>query len=170
MSKDCERERNMNMFPTVQNPRIADDNYIDTAERYEYQYPIIKRFLENKINEWNIGDFLYEQGAQNIVLYAITEFTEFVVDDLKRCERPIRISAICDKNNQKYMYGFQQHEVIGIDKLVAGYHAKKFDKILICSIFHVNKIFSDLMGRNIKQKDMISVSAAIFNGRGKSKC
>lgn len=164
MSKVCKRERKMNVFPTVQEPVFRDADYINTAERYQYQYPIIMRYLKNKINEWNIGDFLYEQGAQKIVLYAITEFTELVVEDLKRCKKPIKIAAICDKNKQKYIEGFQQYEVIGIDELMDGYESKKFDKILICSIFHVNEIFDDLMERKIELEDMISVNAAIFNG------
>jgi hypothetical protein len=170
MSKDCKCERKMNMFPTVQEPIISDDNYIDTVERYQYQYPIIMRYLKNKINDWNVGDFLYEQGAHKLVLYAITEFTELVIEDLKRCEKPIKIASICDKNNQKYIDGFQKYKVIGIDELVAGYESKKFDKILICSIFHANEIFTGLMERKIKLEDMISVSTAIFNGRENNKC
>jgi hypothetical protein len=170
MIKDYKSERKMNMFPTVQEPIKRNDKYIDTVERYEYQYPIIMRYLKNKINDWNIGDFLYEQGAQKIVLYAITEFTELVIEDLNRCEKPIKIEAICDKNKQKYIDGFQQYEVIGIDELVERYESKKFDKILICSIFHSNEIFADLMKLKINLEDMIAVNAAIFNGRGSHKC
>ncbi|TCL58122.1 hypothetical protein EDD76_107238 [Kineothrix alysoides] len=169
MNNDCEREKT-NMFPKIQEPIFKDNNYIDIAERYQYQYPIIMKYLKNKIDGWNIGDFLYEQGAQKIALYAITEFTELVAEDLEKCDKSIKIVAICDKNNQNHRNGFHQNEVIGIDKLVEEYESKKIDKILICSIFHANEIFYDLMERKIKLEDMITVSTAIFNGGGECKC
>lgn len=155
----------MIMFPTIQEPIFSKDKYINTAERYQYQYPIIMRYLKNKINNWNIGDFLHEQGAYKVVLYAITEFTELVIDDLNRCENPMQIASICDKNNKKYIDGFHQFKVIGINELVAGYKTNEFDKILVCSIFHANEIYTDLMEREIKLEDIISINTAIFNGR-----
>lgn len=163
MKKEYEMYTSLDIFPKVREIKCSPD-YIGKEERYQFQYPIIMRYLKNKISGWNIGDFLYEIGIQKVALYAITEFTELVINDLERCSKPIEVMLICDKNSKKYEEGYLEYEVTGIDNLLAYYKSKKIDKVLICSIFHVNEIFSDLMERGIRLDDMLSVNSAIVNG------
>lgn len=163
MKEEYGMNTSLDKFPKVREV-LCPPGYIGKEERYQYQYPIIMRYLNNKINGWNVGDFLYEIGGRTVALYAITEFTELVINDLKRCDKPIEVVSICDKNSKKYEDGFHEYEVTDMDNLLALYQSKRVDKILICSIFHVNEIYADLMERGIGLNDLISVNSAIFNG------
>lgn len=159
-------EKELRMFPEI---REVTGSPADRNERYAYQCPIVMKYLKNKLNGWNIGVFLQEIRVKKVALYAVTEFTEYVVRDLesfknlKIKEATIDIVCICDRNYSKYKMGFHGCDVIGVDELTDAYKANKIDKILICSVFHVNEIFQDLMHRGVPLEDLISVTSAIFS-------
>lgn len=152
------------VFPTKIKERKS--GVIEREERFEYQYPIIMKYLKNKISGLNIGDFFKRIEGKNFAIYAITEFTELVCDDLKLYDDSIRLVYICDRNYQKFCKGYKDYQVVGIDNLVNDYNAGKIDKVLICNIFHANEIFDDLQSRGIALKDLVSVNSAIFNMKG----
>lgn len=162
MDRGCVEDKVPNMFPEVKGV-VCSARSIDTDERHQYYYPIIMRYLKNKILGWNVGDFLYEQGVHNFALYAITEITRVVIMDLEKCNKPVKLNVICDKNYKKYSEGFFQHEVISITDLIDLYKMKKIDKIIICSIFYMNEIFGELMNGGVELEDVISINSAIFN-------
>lgn len=153
-----------NVFPTKIMER--KNGVIAREERFEYQYPIILKYLKNKISGLNIGDFFDKIEGKNFAIYAITEFTDLVCDDLKSYDDSIKLVYICDRNYQKFCKGYKGYQVVGIDKMVKDYNARKIDKVLICNIFHANEIFEDLQNRGIALRDLVSINSAIFNMRG----
>lgn len=149
------------IFPTVQEV-INKPNYVDVNERYQYQYPIIMRYLKNKIRGWGIGDFFEKNRVKKIVLYAVTEFTELVCDDLKNGDAFAELTYICDKNYMKFSEGYKGHQVVGIEKLLEDYEADEIEQIVVCSIFHANEIFEELLQRGIRLDDLVSINNIIF--------
>lgn len=135
--------------------------YIDKTSRFIYQYPLVMEYLNRKISGWNLGDFMYDIGAKNIALYALTEFTEIAITDIKRSTKHIQIRCIGDKKIQSAGSMVDDIEVISKEMLVKEYLNGTLDKILICSVFHANEIFNELMEEGIELDDLISITAAV---------
>lgn len=151
------------MFPEIQNV-ISKSDYINQEEKKLYQYPIIKRYLEKKINGWSISDFFARNGIEKIVLYAISEFTELVCNDIYSNKNFQDIIYICDKNYTKYLKGYKGFSVVGVDKLIEDYQDNRIDKIIICSIYSSNEIFDNLLEKGVELNDLITLNYIIFEG------
>jgi len=150
------------ILPMVEIPK-RDDNYVSKEERYQFQYPIIMKYLKKKVSGWNVADCLANMGGKKIAIYAITEFAELVCEDLKQNDKQVEIVCICDRNYTKFEGGYCGKEVIGPQEMIERYHKKEMDKILVCSIFHVNEIINELLGRGVELDDVISITTAIYN-------
>ena len=150
------------LYPSVHEV-IYKPDYIMLNERYQYQYPIIMQYLKNKIQGWGIDRFFIETGVKRVAFYAITEFTELACDDLQNKPSFIELAYICDKNYQKFAMGYKGYQVVGIEKLVKDYHAGIIDQIVVCSIFHINEIFEELLKRGVRLDNLISIINIIFS-------
>lgn len=150
-----------------ENPRVRNvvDGYCssDKTERYSYQCPVVMRYLENVLKGWSISRFFENIAAEKIVLYSVTEFTEYVaMDVLKNEAGKSEIVFVSDRNPGAYPLGLHGIPVVGIAELTEAYFAGKVDKILICNLFHSDRIFEDLMQRGILQEDLISIVSAVY--------
>ena len=108
--------------------------------------------------------FLNAIGLQKIALYAITEFTDLVYNDLFNSSSEIQIVYICDKNYRKFPNGFHLEKVIGIEELLKQYKDGKIDGVLNCSIFHENEVFRELISQGIQPKHIVSIVDCIYWG------
>lgn len=158
----CVVSKEVVIFPKVKEV-VENPTIVDKYERAQYQYSIVMRYLRNKIAGWKITDFLRGIETTNLAIYAITEFTDLICEDMQNEPNSECVKYICDKNADKYGNGYGKYAVVNIDRLIADYKQKKIDKVLICSIFHVNEIFEELINRGIALEDLISVTNAIFS-------
>ncbi len=149
-------------FPSI-NPNWVKQGIMTDIERNKYLYPIMFRFLKNKTSGWNIAEFFTYIQKNDIAVYAITEMTELLVDDIRNSGSELNISYICDRRYNKYSDGYKGIEVISMDKLISEYKRGAFSQIVICSVFHVNEIFRDLMKAGVAQKDIVSITDIIFS-------
>lgn len=150
------------MFPEVKK-YTNTYNGADRNERYCYQAPIVMRYLENKLRDWNISDFFDEVGAKRVALYAITEFTEYVLLDLAQTKDMEKVVCIGDKAYEKYRAGFKAVSVVSPEKVTSCYMQGEVDKIIICSVSHANAIFDDFIKQGVAPGDIITVTSAIFS-------
>lgn len=140
--------------------------YIDINSRFIYQYPLVREYLNKKINGWNLGDFMYDLGAKNIALYALTEFAKLAITDIKHSTKHVQIRFISDKKIQSAGSKIDDIEIISKEMLVKEYMNGNLDKILICSVFYANEIFNELLEEGIKLDDLISITAAVCSPDG----
>lgn len=150
------------MFPKVKKV-ITKYNSADRDERYRYQCPIVMRYLENKLQGWNIGIFFEQIKARKIALYAVTEFTEYVLRDLQVSASKVDVICIGDRNYSRFPQGVYGKKVVSVEEIFERYRLGGIDKIVICSLFHENIILEDFMKRGVRQEDLIPVTSAIFS-------
>lgn len=152
-------------FPPVipWEPDPYPPGYIVPEEWYSHQYPIIKKFFQKKMDGWNLGDFLLELGCKNVVLYAMTDFLDLAARDLMHSTPNIYLKYFACNDAYRYPDGYLAREVCDIEKLAEDYKSGGVDKIVVCSIFHANEIFTDLLFAGIKLQDLISINTIIFD-------
>lgn len=163
MDKIRENNFMQNVFPKVCDV-IESSNYIEQCERWQYQYPVILRYLKNKINGWNICDFFQTYGYRRVALYAVTDFTELILQDIEANNRIEHHDiSVYDTNYQKFVHSYMGYEVNGIHKLIEKEQLGKLDCIIVCSLMHENEIISSLMQKGVKQEKIISIVSVIFS-------
>lgn len=148
----------------IQPAVIATDeilNYVGKYERYCHQYPIIMKYLKKKINNRRLDDFFKSINANKVVLYAVTEFTDLVIEELLN-ENEQMIYAICDRAADKFSGYYKNCRVINIDDMITDYKNNCFDKIVVCSIFHEKEIIDEFCDKEIPLDDVVTVIQAIY--------
>ena len=150
-----------NIFPS----RILEKapGLIEREERYWYQYSIVLKYLKNKIANRNIFSFFEMIGVRKVALYAITEFTEMICDDLKNAREDVEVTYLCDRNAAKFKNGYKGIPVVEVEALVKDYRDGKVEKVMVCSVFHVNEIMDDLISKGVRAEDLVSVISVIFS-------
>lgn len=137
--------------------------YIGNEERLIYQYFLIKKYLENKLEGKQTSEFFLKNGIHSISLYAMTEFTSFLLKDIEKENSDMEVSYIIDRNAEKInRAGYLNREVIGIQDLCKKYESGYVKTIVICSIFHEQEVFRELILNGIQQEDLVSVIDVIF--------
>lgn len=140
------------------------ENNIETKEkRYRYQYPLIMKYLENKIQGKEIYDFIADSGFKNVAIYALTEWTDMVYDDISRHTDKIQIVCVCDKAYTRFSNGFHGNEVVGIEELVRQYKQGRVDGVVVCNVFREKEIIQELVEKGICQEHVISIISVIFH-------
>lgn len=139
---------------------------IPLRERKNYQYDLIKRYLENKIAGRKISNVLEQAGYRNCVLYAIMDLTELLYQDMQSAnnlESKVRITYVCDKGYQKFSNGYYGAPIIGLKELQERYHAGEIDGIVICNVYRLNEIMDELLACGIKQEHMMSAATLVHS-------
>lgn len=119
------------------------------------------QYLKKKIDNRCVADYLKSVGAERIVIYAATEFAELLVEDILNDSTGM-IWAVCDKNAQSLGKSYHKCRVINIDEMLNDYKQNKFDKIVVCSVFHANSIIDDLIKKDIEYDDIFTVTQVVF--------
>lgn len=137
----------------------------DTEHKKHEQYPIIMKYLQNKLKGWSIQHFFDKYHYKNVALYSATEFAELALDDIRhnRADK-LKNLYICDLNAHKsFVNGFAKHPVISIDELITQDQKGNIDCIIICNLYHRNEIKTDLIRRGIEPKKIITIFSVIFS-------
>lgn len=137
------------------------EGYIGNEERYIYQYPIVMQYLKKKIDNRCVTDYLKSVGIERIVIYAATEFAELLVKDILNTDTDM-IWAVCDKKAKAIGKTYNNCKVISIDEMMIDYSNKKFDKIVVCSIFHKNAVIDELLEKGVDFDDILTAIQVIF--------
>ena len=148
------------IFPEI----IATDlieSYVSREEKYLYQYPIVMQYLKKKIANRCVADYLNSIGGRRIVLYAVTNFTELLIRDIRNTSTDM-IWAVCDKNEKDFGKNYLKCRMVTIDEMLIDYKQNKFDKIVVCSVFHANAIIDDLMRKGVKLDDIMTIIQVVF--------
>ena len=130
-------------------------NFIGQQERYIYQYPLVMEYLKKKIEGRKVKTFLKEIGANKVVLYAMTEFMELMVEELANDEKIVY--AVSDKIAERLVPQYSEMSIMDMERLLEEYKKHSFDKLVICSVFHRNEIIEELQKRGILLADMITI-------------
>lgn len=137
---------------------------IPVYERKQYQYDLIKKYLDAKIAGHKIGDALERIGFQKCVLYSIMDLTDTIYRDVKNLAETSQVDVkyICDKGFDKFSNGYYGAHVIGLKKLQELYRSGEIDGIVICNIYRTNEIIEELLECGIKQEHIISAATLIY--------
>lgn len=144
--------------------KIINQQFLDSSkDKIIYEYPVVLKYLRNKVRGWNVCDFLKYYGFKKIVLYAITELVDLIIDDIEySCNQFFEIT-VCDTNADRFSKGHRNHPVIDVNKLLLEYREGNIDCIIICSLLHENEIIKNLMDEGVSQNVIISIASIIFS-------
>lgn len=155
------RKMSDNMFPEVvlsERKSWADIR----EERFLNEFPSMMHYLKKKCKGWSIADSIARRGAKNVILYALTDFTQIIADDIAGSGSGVTVTCICDRNAYLHPSGNYGFWVIGLEELEEMYRDGKFDLVLVSSVMHEISIVKDLLARGIGPEDIISVRDAVF--------
>ncbi len=141
---------------------IPSSRTITREERHLYQYPVMVEYLKKKIKGRGFADF-FDEKKEGIALYAVSDFTDLICDDVLQCGKEKLICYICDKNADGYKKGRKGYAVVTPDTLVHDYRDRKVTQIVVCSLVHENAIFKELISRGIREEDLISVASVVYD-------
>ena len=88
---------------------------------------------------------------------------QLVCEDLKRNDKKVEMVCVSDRNYLRFARGYCGRKVVGPQEMIEMYRRKEIDKILVCSIFHVNEIINEFLCQGIDLDDIVSISTAIFS-------
>lgn len=147
-------------------PKIKRYTYSSNIVKYEEKCLLHERllfkYLKRSINGWSIRNFLLDEKIDNYILYAVTDFTEIVCDDLMHDES-FTPGKICDKRALAYLQGYRGWKVINVDKMIDLYETGGIDKIIIMSVLHENEIIDELLYKGILLNDLISIVSILYS-------
>lgn len=143
--------------------KIVDRQSDISKDKMIYEYPIMMKYLRNKVNGWSICDFLADYKYTKIALYAVTELMDLVIDDIACNQKEFIKVTICDTNADRFSGGHKNHSVIDANKLLTQYQEGNFDCVIVCSLIHENDIIKALMHKGISQNTIISMTSIIFS-------
>lgn len=151
---------NEKLFPEV------DKNSIKSgiaSQRDVLYYPIILKYLKNVLNGWHIAEFCMKMEKKNIALYAITEFTDLILDDFRNSSSLDYIEGIYDRNSIKYNNKYRGIQLNSVDTMLQNIKENKIDCIIICSFNSENAIFSELIeNKNVDRHMIFSITEILF--------
>ena len=156
--------QNNALFPPVHIRELEHHppGYVEPAEWFSFQYPFVKKYLLRKLDEWTACNFLRALNCKNVVLYAVTDLAEIMGRDIIQSATDVRLLYFACNDAHRHKDGFLGREVHDIFSLKEDYLDGKIDKIVVCSLFHVNEIFRELMNAGIRLNDLISFTTILY--------
>ncbi|WP_051563196.1 Coenzyme F420 hydrogenase/dehydrogenase, beta subunit C-terminal domain [Butyrivibrio sp. LB2008] len=132
---------------------------ITNEVRRDYYYPIIYKYLENKINGVEISDRIKKRKIKKIILYGVTDILQIVIKDLNECEG-IDI-AIADRNWEFYKESYPEFEVISKERIPTLIEQDKADAVIICNLLREKQIMEELFECGVPDSRVISIASFI---------
>lgn len=146
-------------------PKTRRCEYPADAITYEqkclFHEKLLLKYLKKAVNGWSVQNFLSAEKIDQYVLYAITDFTEIVCEDLGH-KGSGSSGKICDKRASCYPEKYKGWEVITIEEMMGLYGKGQINKVVIMSVLHENEIISDLLYRGIALNDLISIVSILY--------
>ncbi len=135
---------------------------LDKETRSQYLYPIIMKYLQNIINGYDVSDFFETKGYRRVALYAVTDLTRILVQDINRYSSAVTVKCICDRNANAFENKVLDYNVIGLEQLLEQYQSGDIDCVVIGNVFAENAIFKSLLSKGIPQERILSINSVIF--------
>ena len=132
-------------------------------EKYSLEYPVIKKYLENKIYGKDITNLLLQLGKKKIGLCGLNYLADFLYMDIKDNHEGLEVVCVSDKNYLNFCEGFQGYSVMSNDRIIEEYHRGTVDTFIICSIINCNEMIETLINKKVKNEDIISIVTLIYN-------
>lgn len=135
---------------------------IPDNERFLYQYDIINKYLEKKIQGFSLGEMLYRFGIKRIVLYAITDLLSLVLTDILNDKEKFSI-LISDKQFQRFNGYYKNIAIIDPKKLKYLADQSEIDGIVVCNPLRENEIIDEFLAEGIQLEKIYSIISLIFD-------
>lgn len=149
------------IFPLIKRNNIKS-GIINGNERNVYLYPIIYKFLNNKISGWSVCEY-FDNDINEIALYAFSDLARMIIKDLSNKRGKIQSIYITDKRYIDYGKDYYGIEIISVNQLICFYKQHKIKKIVVCSAFCENEIIQELIELGINSQDIISVVEILYS-------
>lgn len=146
-------------FPDVVQLPNGNNNIDRKMFRY---YPLLRMCIMNLISRRSINEYLYNKGISNIVLYAINDFTSYMIGDLSLFNGCIDILYVCDRNYNNYRDGFYGRDVYGISRLISDYDQGLVEKVIICNLICCNEICEELREAGLEFDDIMTIDSLLY--------
>lgn len=135
---------------------------VDGKEAEWYQYPIILKYLKNKLQGYETSRFFTKMGWHKVALYAVTELTELLYIDITNSDSGVEIACICDKQYRAFVNGYKGNPVIGIEELCRRCRNGEIDCIVVGNVIHENSIIKELTMKGCSLDRVLSINSVIF--------
>jgi len=143
--------------------REYPSNYIFSEEWHRYQYRFVRDYFLKTLSGWSVADFFSDIPVDKIAIYALTDFADFVINDLKR--KGAGQVILSDKKAEKYPDGYENNKVYTPKELYLEYERKNVSKVIVCSFFHANEIMQELMDIGFKLNDIVTITTILVNSK-----
>lgn len=122
-------------------------------------YPVLKRMLENKLDNNGIERFFEKYQYKRIVIYGAGEMGKLLYKHLMNSN--IEVVCFSDKNMTKYENGVCGETVVSMDKL----DTVDFDCIVITCLMHISEAMQELSLR-VNIDKIIPLTSVIYGFNG----
>ncbi len=136
------------------------DGISSSEEWHRYQYAFLKQYCSKTLEGWSVLHCFEDVKAEEIGIYAATDFAEIALLDLKRyTDREIVIADNSEKKQGTIIHGMK---VLSKEELVRLYFTQDIKRVLVCSFFSVNEIMKDLMDSGIELEHLRTITSALI--------
>ena len=150
-------QNNKNKFPLVSEEiTFVGDKY----KRCALYYPLLRKCLENAQTGKSVADLLFNMGIFCVGLYAVNEFTDYVLRD--RNLSKLSEVRVYDRNYEKFQGFYAGKLVNSTEEAVKDYNKSMIKKIIICNLTSADEIYKDFINRKINKRDILTIDMLIY--------
>lgn len=135
---------------------------ISNNERRLYQYDIVFKYLEKKIQGFSIGKILHRFGIKRIVLYAVTELLDLALEDILNGKNNFDI-LISDRQFQRLGGEYRGMPVAAPQELRQIVSGDDTYGIIVCNPVRENEIIDELIAEGVGLEKIYSLVSFIFD-------
>lgn len=135
---------------------------ISDTERHLYQYDIVNKYLEKKIQGCSIEKKLHQYGADRIVLYAVTDLLDMVLTDILSGTGEFSV-FISDRQYRQLNGWYKGMQVVAPHELKHLIENKMIDGIVVCNPMRENEIIDGFLADGIGLEKIFSLVSLIFD-------
>lgn len=130
-------------------------------ERSAFLYPIMLKYVSNIIEGEPLSKTLSTHGIKRIILYAVTEFTDLLMEEFENSQL-VEVIAVADQNYKAHKGKYGVCPLISPDDLSQVFINKKADGVIVCSPIHANAIRDGLVRKGIEEKYIYSIIQLLY--------
>lgn len=150
------------IFPQILEKK-AESGKASYEKKCIFHERILFHYLKRKMQGWSAGNFFDEENINSYALYAVTDFTDLLLDDLACRGNENILEIICDRKAEAFRSGYKGREVVTPYEMLCKYKNKKIKKIIIMSILHENEIIDELLEQGVLLEDIISFVSILYS-------
>ena len=135
---------------------------ISDNERYLYQYDIVAKYLEKKMQKFSVAEMFCRLGMKRVVLYAVTDLLNLVLTDILNDKRDVSV-FISDRQFQWMNGWYRGMAVIAPCELKRLIEQNVLDGIIVCNPIRENEIIDGFLGEGIELKKIYSLVSLIYD-------